>query len=150
MTYNSLYEKRYFQTSIKKMKDLLNHIVVKNTTMEKVLETYFGYQSFRPKQKEIIEAIIAKKDTMSFFATGFGKSLCFILPALITNKVVVVICPLISLMQDQVNDLVKRNISVCFLGSHQTSSKIIKDAFAGEYNIIYITQRNYRHLMRNS
>lgn len=107
--------------------------------MEKILKTYFGYQSFRPKQKEIIEAIIAKKDTMSFFATGFGKSLCFILPALITNKVVVVICPLISLMQDQVNDLVKRDIKACFLGSHQTDSKIIKGAFAGEYNIIYIT-----------
>lgn len=70
--------------------------------MEKALQRFFGFESFRNGQQSMVEAALAGKDSVSIMATGSGKSVCYQLPALLQNKLVVIISPLISLMTDQV------------------------------------------------
>lgn len=71
----------------------------------KALQNYFGYTSFRPGQKEVIEHVIEGRDTIALLPTGMGKSLCYQLPGYIFNKPVLIISPLLSLMQDQVEQI---------------------------------------------
>ncbi|HBI34510.1 MAG TPA: DNA helicase RecQ, partial [Candidatus Moranbacteria bacterium] len=73
--------------------------------LEKELEKYFSFSQFRPGQKEVVEAIIDGKDVVALMPTGGGKSLCFQLPAILSEKISIVISPLIALMQDQVDAL---------------------------------------------
>ncbi|WOG86011.1 hypothetical protein DCAR_0105205 [Daucus carota subsp. sativus] len=75
--------------------------------MESVLKKHFGYSAFRPYQKQIIEHILDGNDSLVVMATGSGKSLCYQVPPLISNKTAVVISPLISLMQDQIDSTVQ-------------------------------------------
>ena len=81
------------------------------------LHTYFGYDDFRPKQQEIIESVLAGKDTLALLPTGGGKSLCFQVPTLVMAEsdsegegLCLVVTPLIALMKDQVANLRRRNI----------------------------------------
>ena len=74
------------------------------------MNKYFGFETFRPGQEEVIRAILyEKRDAAVFWATGQGKSLCFQIPALHSKKTAVVISPLISLMQDQCAKLKVKN-----------------------------------------
>lgn len=86
-------------------------------TPEEALKAAFGYDSFRPLQREIIGKVLEKRDTLAVMPTGGGKSLCYQIPALIFPGLTVVVSPLIALMQDQVNALEARGIGSLVLNS---------------------------------
>ncbi len=107
---------------------------------KKILKTYFGYDSFRKGQEEIINAVLAGKDAIAIMPTGAGKSLCYQVPALLFEGITLVISPLISLMQDQVKSLNEAGIHAAFINSSLTEAKISKAlslAAKGTYQIIY-------------
>lgn len=85
--------------------------------LETSLKQFFGYNEFRPFQKEIITKILDKKDLLVILPTGAGKSLCYQLPSVLVNGTALIISPLISLMQDQVNSLTKNGISAAYINS---------------------------------
>ena len=86
-------------------------------TLEAALKHFFGYDSFRPGQKKIIQAALNNQDLLTIMPTGGGKSLCFQLPALLRKGVTIVVSPLIALMQDQVDALKDNGIGATFLNS---------------------------------
>ena len=107
---------------------------------KKILKTYFGYDSFRKGQEEIINAVLAGKDAIAIMPTGAGKSLCYQVPALLFEGITLVISPLISLMQDQVKSLNEAGIHAAFINSSLTEAQISKAlslAAKGTYQIIY-------------
>lgn len=109
--------------------------------MYTTLKKYFGYDEFRPLQKEIIEKVLAKEDCVVLMPTGGGKSLCFQLPALLNEGITVVISPLISLMKDQVDSLLQSGVSAALINSSLTGSAInavISEIKAGTIKIVYI------------
>lgn len=109
--------------------------------MENLLKKYFGYDSFRPLQKEIIERVLMGEDSLVLMPTGGGKSLCFQLPALILEGTAIVISPLISLMKDQVDSLTANGIAADFINSSLNQAKInevMNRANSGKLKILYI------------
>lgn len=109
--------------------------------MHATLKKYFGYDDFRPLQKEIIEKVVAGEDCVVLMPTGGGKSLCFQLPALLLDGVTVVVSPLISLMKDQVDALVQNGISAALINSSQTAAEnaaILEQTKQGEITILYV------------
>ncbi|MEM9542899.1 MAG: DNA helicase RecQ [Cyanobacteria bacterium P01_E01_bin.42] len=86
-------------------------------TLETYLKQYFGYDTFRPGQRQIIEEALQNRDLLAVMPTGGGKSLCFQLPALLKPGLTVVVSPLIALMQDQVDALLNNGIGATFLNS---------------------------------
>lgn len=107
--------------------------------MEAALKNFFGYSYFRPHQKESIEQILRRRDCLIVMATGSGKSMCYQIPALVTQKTAIVISPLISLMQDQVMSLLQRGIKAQYLSSAQKSRTASSDAEKGKFDILYMT-----------
>ncbi|GFQ76564.1 werner syndrome ATP-dependent helicase homolog, partial [Trichonephila clavata] len=107
----------------------------------RILKQFFGHASFRPMQWKIIHTVVNEhKDVSAVMATGYGKSLCYQYPAVYTNKPVVVISPLISLMEDQVMALSVANIGACYLGSSQNQmGKVKEELLQGKYKVVYMT-----------
>ena len=112
------------------------------TQAENLLKQYFGYDSFRPMQAQIIQSILDKKDAVVLMPTGGGKSICFQIPALILPGLCVVISPLISLMKDQVDTLNAAGIPAAFLNSSldfQTQDVIVHKCSNNKIKILYIS-----------
>lgn len=109
---------------------------------ETVLKSVFGYDSFRPLQKDIIDNVLAGRDTLAVMPTGGGKSLCYQIPALVFDGLTVVVSPLISLMQDQVSSLETSGVPAVFLNSSLEWTDYCKatDAIrAGEIKLVYVS-----------
>ena len=110
--------------------------------MLETLKTKFGYTSFRPLQKEIIECLLQRKDCIVLMPTGGGKSICYQLPALLMKGVAVVVSPLISLMKDQVESLEANGIHAGALNSSNTETEnelIKKQCRQGKISLLYIS-----------
>lgn len=106
-----------------------------------VLKKYFGYDSFRPGQETMIDAVLAGRDALGVMPTGAGKSICYQVPALLLPGITLVISPLISLMMDQVKALNQAGIHAAFINSSLTEgqiSKALQYASQGRYKIIYV------------
>lgn len=117
-------------------------ISAEKSTALAVLHSVFGYQSFRKGQQEVIEATIAKQDSLVIMATGNGKSLCYQIPALCFSGLTLVISPLISLMKDQVDQLLANGINADYLNSSQTFEQqqlVQNKAMSGELKLLYIS-----------
>jgi ATP-dependent DNA helicase RecQ len=110
-------------------------------SLEQALKHFFGYDSFRPGQREIVEAALQKRDMMIVMPTGGGKSLCFQLPALLKPGLTVVVSPLIALMQDQVEALQDNGIGATFLNSTLSSQETRSRETAileGKIKLLYV------------
>ncbi len=107
----------------------------------KVLKQYFGYDTFREGQQELVESILHGQDTFGIMPTGAGKSICFQVPALILKGITLVVSPLISLMKDQVEGLNQAGVHAAYLNSSLTAGqyqKALGYAKEGRYKIIYV------------
>lgn len=108
-----------------------------NSTLKK----YFSFSEFRPGQLPIVLSLLERKDTLAILPTGGGKSICFQVPALIFPGTTIVISPLISLMQDQVEHLLAKNIPATFLNSQLSRVERmsrLKNLAAGQYKLLYL------------
>ncbi len=107
----------------------------------KTLKEYFGYDSFRPGQEQVINSILSGNDVLAVMPTGSGKSVCYQIPALIRSGITIVISPLISLMRDQVAALVSVGVRAAYLNSTLTPAQCrqaLDNAKSGLYKIIYV------------
>lgn len=111
-------------------------------TPEDILKQYWGYNSFRPLQKEIINSVISGNDTLALLPTGGGKSVCYQVPALMSEGTCLVISPLIALMQDQVGRLQQLGIPAVSLHSgmyYKEVKEVLGNAIHGEYKLLYVS-----------
>ncbi|NUN13903.1 MAG: ATP-dependent DNA helicase RecQ [Myxococcales bacterium] len=114
----------------------------------RALKQYFGFEEFRPGQQEVVEAVLRGGPVVAVMPTGAGKSLCYQLPAVISEKTVLVVSPLISLMKDQVDALVARNIPATYINSQLNSHERhvrLENAKEGKYRLIYVAPERFRH-----
>lgn len=112
------------------------------------LKQYFGFDDFRNGQKEAIESILAGNDTFILMPTGNGKSLCYQLPAICKEGLTIVVSPLISLMQDQVDSLQQKGISATLINSslslNQTTERL-REVARGQYRILYVAPERFKN-----
>lgn len=122
---------------------------LKTTRMDrfkKILKAYYGYDSFRPQQEDIIRHVCAGGDTLVLMPTGGGKSVCFQVPALAMEGTAVVISPLISLMKDQVDALKSNGVRAEALNSGNTEAQnadVRRRCLSGEVTLLYISPERF-------
>ena len=107
-----------------------------------LLKTIFNFDQFRGDQQKIINSVIAGNNALILMPTGGGKSLCYQIPALARNGTAIVISPLIALMKDQVDALIKKDVKVAFLNSSITKLEqrsIEKELLSGQLKILYVS-----------
>ena len=105
------------------------------------LKTYFGYDTFRPGQEEIIDQILSGRDVLAVMPTGAGKSICYQLPALLLPGTAIVVSPLISLMMDQVKALNEAGVHAAYINSslsERQTARALELAKEGRYKLIYV------------
>lgn len=123
--------------------------------LDEILKKHWNYDAFRPQQLAVIESILAGKDTLALLPTGAGKSICFQVPTIYQRGICIVISPLIALMQDQVRDLVSKQLKAVFLGSQLSAyeeSIVFKEIAAKKYQFIYcspekLAQKHFQTLL---
>ncbi len=106
-----------------------------------ILQSVFGYDSFRHSQEEVIHELLSGKDALVLMPTGGGKSLCYQIPAIVRPGTGIIVSPLISLMQNQVNALLQSGVRAAFLNSSQESEeagRVKKALMAGELDLLYV------------
>lgn len=117
-----------------------------------ILKTYWGYDSFRPKQEEIVRAALDGKDVLAILPTGGGKSVCFQVPSLMKEGVALVVTPLIALMKDQVQNLKDRGIKALAIYTGMTRREVdlaLNNAAYGDVKFLYISpERLFTNLFR--
>lgn len=112
------------------------------TQPEAILKQYFGYDTFRPLQKDIVLSVLQKKDCIALLPTGGGKSVCFQVPALMMEGICVVVTPLVALMKDQVENLKNRDIMAVALFSGMSRKEIefeLENCINGKYKFLYVS-----------
>ena len=115
-----------------------------------LLKRYWHHTSFRPSQEEIIDSVLAGRDTLALLPTGGGKSLCYQLPALMMYGMCLVVSPLIALMKDQVEQLNSRHIKAACLYAGQSASEIftvLNNAIGGQLKLLYVSPERLRNRM---
>ena len=113
-----------------------------NEALAGVLEKFWGYASFRPLQREAMDAILGGRDSVVVLPTGGGKSLCFQAPALVRDGLAVVVSPLISLMKDQVDTLVGNGVPAAFINSTLSADarrSVVDGVRDGRYRLLYVS-----------
>ncbi len=114
--------------------------------IDDVLHRRFGFDAFRPGQRPLVEAILSGTGVLGVMPTGAGKSLCFQLPALVRRRLVVVVSPLISLMQDQVDHLTALGIEAAAINSASPPARRrqhLQNAIAGRLALLYVTPERF-------
>lgn len=118
-----------------------------------ILQEYWGYDSFRPMQDEIVSAALEGRDTLAILPTGGGKSVCFQVPAMMKEGIALVITPLIALMKDQVQNLADRGIKALCVNagmSHREVETVLNNAAYGDFKFLYVSpERLGTRLFRN-
>ena len=115
--------------------------------LESLLKKYWGYDSFRPMQRDIIVSVMQSDDTLALLPTGGGKSICFQLPAMAKEGVCLVFSPLIALMKDQVDNLVNKNIPAVYINSsisHKEQMENMGKIIKGEAKLLYVSPERLR------
>src|SRR5512133_644975 len=110
-------------------------------TPSSILKDTFGYDTFRPLQREVIENVMARRDTLAVMPTGGGKSLCYQIPSLLFDGLTVVVSPLISLMKDQVEQLRAFGVPAIFLNSSlapQEYQQNMEHVRRGKVKLLYV------------
>ena len=124
----------------RKQENLKQPVVTKQQAL-RMLETYFGYTSFRPAQEAPIASLLRNEDVIGIMPTGAGKSICFQIPALCKAGLTIVFSPLISLMKDQVDGLLVQNIPAALINSTLTQAEFNKTMYevrSGKIKLLYI------------
>ncbi|MBP5644726.1 MAG: ATP-dependent DNA helicase RecQ, partial [Bacteroidales bacterium] len=112
-----------------------------------LLKRYWGYDSFRPLQEEIVESVLQGHDTLALLPTGGGKSLCYQMPALMREGICLVVSPLVALMKDQVQQLNNRHLkAACIVAGMDgdTVTATLYNAMAGQLKFLYVSPERLR------
>ena len=113
-----------------------------NTNIHNALKKYWGFESFRTKQEEIINDILVQKDTLALLPTGGGKSICYQIPALVKEGICIVISPLVALMKDQTSKLQKHNIKAIAITGRLNQHELdiaLDNCIYGNIKLLYVS-----------